>query len=251
MTPAPAANPSAACSDPLSVPHVLLLCSPLIGGARFLLPLMDALGQAKHSVSATGMNEDSNASLIDFLRKVIGRSTRDHPTVVVPYSGAGPLIPAAIARASRPPIGVVFIDATLPHPGRARIAELRQTLPPDAFARFEHPLRRGGSWPIWTDADLAPLVPDHDRRARLLSLVTPQPASFFEEPLPPDDLQSRLPCAYLRLSSAYDVALATARSRGWPTRSLDLTHFAPYTHPGPVARELLALIDDLGFGTKH
>lgn len=166
--------------------------------------------------------------------------------VFVAYSGAGPLVPAILRGMRWPPVADIFMDATLPHPGRARIDELRETLPPAAFASFDRHIRGGGSWPTWTDRDLAPLIPDDAVRARLLSFVTPQPAPFFEEPLPPDNLPPGLPDAYLRLSPAYDAALATARARRRPTRSLALTHFAPYTHPGKVARELVSLIQELG-----
>ncbi len=226
-------------------PTLAFIPSPLIPSCRFFAPLMAALGEhAVASVSTSlGGGPDAHAE-----RAVAGLHRRMWPGrayILVAYSGAGPLVPAVLRGMRWQPRGLLFLDATLPHPGLARIDELREALPPVAFASFEKCIRAGGSWPNWTDRDLVPLIPDDSVRARLLSFVTPQPASFFEEPLPADDLPPDLPIAYLRLSSAYEGALATASARGWPTCSLGLTHFAPHTHPAEVARELVSLIQEL------
>ena len=49
------------------------------------------------------------------------------------------------------------------------------------------------------------------------------------------------PCAYLRLSHAYDAEYEDAGHRGWPRSTVDGTHLGIYTDPVTV----LDAIDDL------
>jgi hypothetical protein len=223
------------------MPRLVLFPSPLLARRGFLDPLAAALRGGGYATSVLNVVGGSNAEMIAAAAPQAHRAAGDEPIVLVPYSGAGPLVPSVLAGFPAAQAAAVFLDATLPHPDRRRLEELSEALPAAAFDEFDRGLRAGGSWPDWTDEQLTPLIPDDETRRAVLAMVTPRPLGFFEEPLPSDGLPAGIRCAYLRLSAAYDQSLAAAESRGWPSRSLDLTHFAPYTHPAEVARELVAL----------
>ncbi|MBI5946831.1 MAG: hypothetical protein HY875_01675 [Chloroflexi bacterium] len=223
----------------------VLFPSPFLARPEFFQPLEAALRELGLPASVLNVDGDSNAEMIASAARQVPRPGGGERVLLVPHSGAGPLVPAVLGALGHDQAMVAFLDATLPHPGRSRLDELERTLSPSAFEAFERGLRAGGRWPTWTDAQLRPFVPGDEARSSLLGLVTPRPLSFFEEVLPEAALPAWLPCGYLRLSAAYDGALEEARARAWPTRSSGLTHFAPYTHPREVARELAALVDEL------
>ena len=213
----------------------------MLSRTAFFEPLAATLRGASREATILHGGSGSNAAIIASASQQAHRAAGDERVIVVPHSGAGPLLPSVLAGFPAGQAAAIFLDATLPHPGRPRLDELREALPADAYQQLERGLQGGESWPDWTDEQLAPLIPDDETRRAVLAMVTPRTLGFFEEPLPPDDLPAELPCAYLRLSAAYDQPLATAESRDWPVRSLDLTHLAPYTHARDVARELIAL----------
>lgn len=225
--------------------RILLFPSPILAGPGFFEPLARELRAAGHPASVIHIAGQDDTTIAVSAAQQLNRAAGDDDIVLVPYSGAGPLAPAVLAGFDPGRAAVVFLDAGLPHPGRSRLDELHETLPANAYEPLESLLRSGGRWPNWSDEQLAPLVPDAGARRTLLSLVTPRGLGFFDAPLPSVELSAATRCAYLRLSPAYDAALAMARSRGWPARSLALHHFAPYTHPREVARALTTLIDEL------
>jgi thioesterase domain-containing protein len=226
---------------------LVLLHSPLVGVASWgTLP--EALGRAGAGAVAVAVGGDDRPP---FARRyvdeaVAGTLTADPPgpLVLVGHSGAGPLlgaVGAGLAAAGRPAGGYLFCDAGLPRDGATRL-ELLAAEDPEMAAAFRAELERGGRFPEWGDAALAPLVPDPAARAALIGSLRPRDLAFFTEPLPPAPGWPDAPCGLLRLSGAYDHWAAAAVARGWPTASLDAGHFHPLADPGEVAAALLGLL---------
>jgi thioesterase domain-containing protein len=226
---------------------LVLLHSPLVGVASWgTLP--EALRRAGAGAVAVAVGGDDRPP---FARRyvdeaVAGTLTADPPgpLVLVGHSGAGPLlgaVGAGLAAAGRPAGGYLFCDAGLPRDGATRL-ELLAAEDPEMAAAFRAELERGGRFPEWGDAALAPLVPDPAARAALIGSLRPRDLAFFTEPLPPAPGWPDAPCGLLRLSGAYDHWAAAAVARGWPTASLDAGHFHPLADPGEVAAALLGLL---------
>jgi hypothetical protein len=175
---------------------------------------------------------------------VLAGPARTGPLVLVGHSGAGPLlgaVGAGLAAGGRPAGGYLFCDAGLPRDGATRL-ELLAAEDPAMAAAFRAELERGGRFPTWGEAELAPLVPDPAARAALAGSLRPRDLAFFTEPLPSAPGWPDAPCGYLRLSPAYDTWIAAAEARGWPTAALDAGHFHPLADPGAVAAALLGLL---------
>ena len=169
---------------------------------------------------------------------------RQGPLVLVGHSGAGPLlgaVGAGLAARGRPAGGYLFCDAGLPRDGATRL-ELLAAENAGMAAAFRAELERGGRFPTWDDAELAPLVRDPAARAALVGSLRPRDLAFFTEPLPPAPGWPDAPCGFLRLSPAYDTWAGAAAAEGWPTAALDAGHFHPLADPGAVAAALLGLL---------
>jgi pimeloyl-ACP methyl ester carboxylesterase len=163
--------------------------------------------------------------------------------VLVPHSGAGALV-AAIADMCVPEIaGIVFVDAVLPADGKSRLQTFEEE---DAsFASLVRTdLEAGGRFPDWSDAILAPLVPDAGRRRALLEEVQPRALDFFIERIPAP-AWPRPRCAYLHLSSSYDRYTDVGEAEGWPTTRRPLGHFGALVAPDVVARDIVPLVETL------
>jgi thioesterase domain-containing protein len=226
---------------------LVLLHSPLVGVASWgTLP--EALGRAGARAVAVAVSGDDQPP---FARRyvdeaVAGTLAADPPgpLALVGHSGAGPLlgaVGAGLAAVGRPAGGYLFCDAGLPRDGATRL-ELLAAEDPEMAAAFGAELERGGRFPEWGDAALAPLVPDPAARAALIGSLRPRDPAFFTEPLPPAPGWPDAACGFLRLSAAYDHWAAAAAARGWPTASLDAGHFHPLADPGEVAAALLGLL---------
>jgi len=226
---------------------LVLLHSPLVGVASWgTLP--EALGRAGPGAVAVAVGGDDRPP---FARRyvdeaVAGTLAADPPgpLALVGHSGAGPLlgaVGAGLAAAGRPAGGYLFCDAGLPRDGATRL-ELLGAEDQEMAAAFRAELERGGRFPEWGDAALAPLVPDPAARAALIGSLRPRDLAFFTEPLPPAPGWPDAPCGFLRLSAAYDHWAAAAAARGWPTASLDAGHFHPLADPDEVAAALLGLL---------
>jgi thioesterase domain-containing protein len=226
---------------------LVLLHSPLVGVASWgTLP--EALGRAGAGAAAVAVGGDDRPP---FARRyvdeaVAGTLAADPPgpLALVGHSGAGPLlgaVGAGLAAADRPAGGYLFCDAGLPRDGATRL-ELLAAEDQEMAAAFRAELERGGRFPEWDDAALAPLVPGPAARAALIGSLRPRDLAFFTEPLPPAPGWPDAACGFLRLSAAYDHWAAAAAARGWPTASLDAGHFHPLADPGEVAAALLGLL---------
>lgn len=160
--------------------------------------------------------------------------------ILAGHGGAGPLLPA-IADAARCEVATyLFVDADLPAHGATRMDILR-TADLHLGAEVDQRLRAGGRHPGWTDDELRTVIPKARARAAVLAELKPRAKDFFLEPLPLPAGWPDAPCAYLRLSRAYEGAAARAEAHGWPVRRLDAGHFHTVVDPEEVAEAILDL----------
>ena len=163
--------------------------------------------------------------------------------VLVAHSGAGPLVPAIAAHADRRVAGAVFVDARLPaRRGSTALAE-------PAMLDFLAGLAVDGTVPPWSqwwgEGAFEASVPDAELAARMRSEMRSLPFDFFRSTVPVPPGWPDTPCAYLRLSPAYDDEAAEARARGWSAARLHGTHLDVATRPATVATALDALLAEL------
>src|SRR5205807_2286675 len=75
--------------------------------------------------------------------------------------------------------------------------------------------------------------------------LRPGRLEFFVEPIRVFEGWPDAPCGYLRLSAAYDPALARANTLAWPTRSLDAGHFHLLVEPQATVEAILDLLQEM------
>jgi pimeloyl-ACP methyl ester carboxylesterase len=166
----------------------------------------------------------------------------DDDVVLVGHSAAGALLPAIRMASGRRVSAYVFVDAALPD-GR---------MPRRGAGPFAQRLltlyAEGRRFPEWTDADLADVVPDRDRRGALLGELRPPPEDFWSEVVPVFAGWPDAPCGYLAFvpNHSYDAARAEARARGWPYREMQAAHFHMLVDAVAVADALLELVREMG-----
>jgi hypothetical protein len=170
------------------------------------------------------------------------------PVVLVGHSGAGKLLPAIAGAIRQPVAAYIFVDAGLPAGGKSRLQAMPSEGPDGAAFASElaSALEAGGRYPEWTDAELAPLVPDPKRRRVLLTELRPRGREFWTEPLPTVAPWPDAPCAYLQFSDGYEWPAGLARSLGWPVRHLPSGHFHQLVDERDVADVLLELLAQIG-----
>ena len=133
----------------------------------------------------------------------------------------------------------MFIDAVVPPAQGAHTtsAQLRGLLDEKTVSGR---LLRWLDW--WPDDMVAELVPAPENRDELVSDMPQLPRAFYDEDVPVPREWSAGPCAYLRLSSAYDEELAAARRFAWPCAAIDGTHLSIFTDPIAVLHGIEALL---------
>ena len=162
--------------------------------------------------------------------------------ILVAHGAAGPLVPSIVAASGPAVRGAIFVDATLPHPGRSWL----NTAPPE-LADGLRAMTKDGLMPPWDrwfpPGALARLVRDPALLDPFTAELEPLGAGFFDMPAP--KIAFDLPSAYLQLSSAYATEAVKARAKGWPLANLDLNHPIMLTHPAEVLSLLQGLAADL------
>ena len=234
-------------------PLMVLVPSPLVGPGSWT-HLQQALAQLGWDAVASVDLPDSAGPMAYWERTVGGveRTLREVPAdravVLVGYSGAGALLPAIGRAINQRVAAYVFLDAGLPAGGRSRLDTMAAEGPDGAAFATElaSALEAGHRYPEWTDEDLAPLVPDPERRRQLLAEVQPRGRDFWTEPLPIVEPWPDAPCGFLQFSEAYECAADKARSLGWPVPHLPGSHFQHLVDERAVAQALRALLADLG-----
>lgn len=229
---------------------IILVHSPLVGAFTWA-PVATELQQRGCTVivpdlHGTGVDEERpyHHQHAQNAAKLLQDLPASEPVVLVAHSGAGPLLPAIRQQIAQPIAAYLFIDAGLPQNGLSRLQMLARELP-DTAPRLRELLVGGKKWPQWRDEDLASLIPDSERRQKLLAELTPQPLAFFDEPLPVFPEWPDAPCAYLQLSAAYDYSAAEAEQRGWPVVRMDAGHFHMLVDETAVADHILNILTQL------
>lgn len=215
--------------------NFVLLHSPLVGPLtwRAVAALLEARGCAVDVTAWPRMSHIRSplyAGLADALAMTLGGL--EAPQILVAHSGAGALIPEVAKRFFAPVAGVIYVDAILPHPGRAWFDTAPEPL--RTQLRAGAPLGELPKWDEWwPPGALARLLPDPEQREALIAELEPLPLSYFEEPAPLTEWKG--PTAYLQLSGAYDDEGEFAVRQGWPVVRLPLHHLAMLTHAEAVA----------------
>jgi hypothetical protein len=220
----------------------VLVHSPLVGPGTWA-PLADELARRGFEVLVPDLGRPEAGSEPFWLRHARAAAAAladvppDRVAVLAGHSAAGLLLPAIREAARRPVAAYLFVDAHPPREGGQRPAE----------GEFRDILRRlyesGGAFPDWTDEDLRELVPDAERRRRLVAELRPPPWPYWEETIPAFSGWPDAPCGFLRFTPnpAYDEAAEDAAQRRWPSRELAGGHFHMLAGPAGVTEALLEL----------
>ena len=222
--------------------RLLLVHSPLVGPASWDL-IAPALAEPARQVTIPDLTSTIAAGPPWCSRQaeLIARAAAGRPAVLVGHSRAGPIL--AAAGALIPQVrGYVFVDARLPFPGQTWM----DTAPPELVAHLREMADPDGwlpPWPRWWGEEaLAELVPDPGTRVRFIAGCPPLPLAMFAETHPPAPRWPDAPCAYLRLSEAYEDQAALAAGLGWPVTRLASHHLALLTDPAEVAEAISQLL---------
>jgi hypothetical protein len=230
-------------------PLFVLIPGPLVGLSVWS-PVAGELRGRGHATIVATLTGDDDPCLPFWRRHVqavaaaLAPVPKETPLLLIGHSGAGASLPVIGQDLRRPVAGELFVDAHVPTGGENRL-DLLAAEHPEIAAELRQTLEAGGRFPTWTDADLAPLLPDTEIRQRLLAELRPHPLAFFTEPIPVPAAWPDAPCGYLRLSAAYDGPADRARAAGWPVREIAGNHFQMLVDPAGVTVMLLALYEDL------
>jgi pimeloyl-ACP methyl ester carboxylesterase len=158
----------------------------------------------------------------------------DPPVVLVAHSGGGPQLPA-LAHRTPGVLGMVLVDALLPHPGRS----WAQTVPDAFLTKLQNDAVDGrlAPWPQWWgETRMRELIPDDALRTVFVDACPAVPVERIDEVMPelPDP-----PAVFVQLSEAYTPESEAARTRGWPVLRLDANHLVLLTDPDDVADAIL------------
>lgn len=223
-------------------PLVVFVPSPLLGPAVWG-PVDQAL-KREHWPTAVMTARGPVRTASDALAGMLAVVPVDREVVVVAHSNAGAYLPALVVR--RPVVAAVFVDAILPTATGGPVP-----LAPPAFLEFlSAKVDADGLLPPWTawwdDAEVAPLFPDADTRARVEQEQPRLPLSYFEGSLTAPLGWDTAPMAYLAFGDTYAAERADGEHRGWPTTTLAGKHLHMLIDPAQVALELTALLGRLG-----
>jgi len=222
----------------------VFLHSPLVGPATWRATLAElmAAGDRGFAPALPSLGDapvPTYAELAARVAEAIGEATG---VILVAHAAAGALVPAVAEAAKGRVAGAIFVDATLPHPGRSWF----NTAPPELAAGLRA-MAKGGLLPPWDKwfppGALARLVPDLAALEAFLVELEPLSLGFFEEPAPAVKFDG--PSAYLQLSTAYATQAVKAHAMGWPTARLGLNHLVMLTHPAEVLSLVRTLAADL------
>jgi hypothetical protein len=229
-----------------------------VGAAEFVLVHSPFLGPSSWSGVAEELRRDGRRAVAPSL---VGALTSPSPlhlalagaaieavsgrVTLVVHSGAGPLVPAVVDLMPSQVAAVVFVDATLPHPGRTWV----DTVPAEMAEQLTGMVGPDGLLPRWHEwfppAALTELVPDERVRAVFSADVPRVPLRYLQELAPDSNAWQAVPRGYVQLSAAYQDAAAEARRAGWPVARVDGHHLSSVTEPAAVAAAITQMSDAL------
>jgi len=223
-----------------------LLPSPLLGPSVWqpVARVLADRGWHTMTCAATAPVRTGQDALAAFLATL----PTQQDLVLVPHSNAGAYVPELVMQ--RRVVATVFVDAVLP-PGHGSVP----LAPPAFLDLLRAKANDDGLLPVWTrwwdDADVAPLFPDAQTRARVEREQQQLPLSYFEGALPVPQGWDQRRGAYLAFGETYATERDDAVRRRWPVTTLPGTHLHLLTDPDEVATELLALIGQLGVNSPQ
>lgn len=230
--------------------HRVLIPSPFVGPGTWE-PVASRLREAGRVVVVADLRsvlvaDDPVARAVELLAPVVGGGS--DPSILVPHSGAGPLIPAVVD--GLPPgtvAGVVFVDAGLPEPG----SRTRPLASPDFLDMLRPLLDERGMLPRWSDwwdpADVVATIPDPVQRAALTEEMPEVPFAYLERSIAIPEHWPAVPGAYLLFDpDSYRSDADLAASLGWPVETLtSAAHLEMVRDPDRVVGSLLRLVERL------
>jgi hypothetical protein len=164
---------------------------------------------------------------------------------LVVHSGAGALVPPVVDLLASRIEAVIFVDATLPHPGQAWV----DTAPAELTEQLKGVVGPDGLLPPWHEwfppEALIELVPDERARTECCADVPRVPLRYLQEVAPDSTMWQDRPCGYVQLSAAYEDAAAQARRAGWPVARVDGHHLSGVTDPAVVAAAVAQMSEAL------
>jgi hypothetical protein len=222
----------------------VLVHSPFLGPAS-LRPLADAVAGFGHpavllDLRPSVVSAPVHQVLVGAFADAIGDASLSGPLVLIGHSGAGPLLPAFADVLDEDVVGLVFVDAGLPTPGRS----WRSTVSVELYNQLRDVSRDGQlpRWHHWFSPDpLASLDPE--LRAEIADEAPEVPLAFLKEARP--DVEWPGPAGYVLLSDAYLADFEQARTLGWPVARLESHHLAPTADPEPVAEAILRVLGEM------
>jgi hypothetical protein len=229
-----------------------------VGTAEFVLVHSPFLGPASWSGVAEELRRDGRGVMVPSLVGALRSPSPLHLALagaaveavsgranLVVHSGAGPLVPAIVDLMPSQVAAAVFVDATLPHPGRT----WADTVPAEMAGQLTGMVGPDGLLPRWHEwfppATLAELVPDERVRAAFCAGVPRVPLRYLQEVAPDTNAWKALPRGYVQLSAAYQDAAAEARRAGWPVARVGGHHLSGVTEPVTVAAAVTQMSDAL------
>jgi alpha/beta hydrolase family protein len=232
---------------------IVLIPSPLLGPYSWSLVAQELRARGWEALVSEDLRDPLDRQ--PCWRRTVGgveSSLRDVPDersiALVAHSGAGPLLPAVATAVRQPIAAYLFVDAGLPTFGSSRLQAIDADEPRFA-AELRAALDAGQRFPAWTDEGLSQLVPDPDRRRRLLKELRPRGPEYWTEELPTVTRWPNAPCGYLQFSAPYRSAADRARRAGWPTRHLPAGHFHQLVDPAGVVGALIDLLGEQGISS--
>lgn len=179
----------------------------------------------------------------DAIASDVCKSASDNVAFVV-HSGAGGLVPSAVAASKVPVSSIVFVDALLPHPGSSWLdttaAPMRERL---------RGLASNGLLPPWNKwfapSTVETLLPDQTMREGFIADLPQLPLQYFETPAPISESWNGSRHGYLQLSAGYEQEADAAERFGWLTSRKISNHLAMLTRPDEVADTVHRMLGEL------
>lgn len=221
---------------------LLLVHSPLVGPSSWR-PLDEvARGRGFEVIrpDLTGVT-DADAPqwqhLVDVaVSSVVARSD----LVVVGHSGAGAVLPAIAERLGDRLRALVFVDAVVP-PAEGEHRTSQGLLDLIENKAVDGRLPKWLDW--WPPEVVAELMPLSEHQAEIRADMPELHRTFYDDPIPVPRGWTTGPCAFLKLSTAYDDEDSQASRLGWPRATIDGSHLSIFGNPAAVLDAIETLID--------
>lgn len=220
----------------------VLIHSPLVGLVTWSL-VAEELRSRGYGVVTPELIDNGESPFwrqhVDAVVQACAAVADDEPIILAGHSAAGLLLPTIAEELGRPVVGSLFVDAGFPIDGLSRLEVIDRE---DAALgrQFRDLLSNGGTFPNWTDADLASIVPDAAMRSALLQELRPRSLPFYTEPIPAPPSWTTRPAGYLQFGDSYDRTVA--RIEDWPVTKLAAGHFHQLVDPVGTVEVMLDLI---------